>query len=195
MSAQISKYIVISALMLIVMASGATNSANAQAISTGCPIGGFAIPACPVASDQVIRDKVISRLLTLATRCQFNVQVTDGAVSITGVVNDVADIGMATFLVSGIPGVVRVTNRLALSSNALQDQEIVAAVKKALSKQLFTSRQIIVNSVDGVVKLSGMVASDWSRDMAAQVAASVTGVSAVHNNLIVRDRESGGASF
>lgn len=65
---------------------------------------------------------------------------------------------------------------------------ITATVKRLLVQDKNTSSaNINVKTLAGVVQLSGFAKSQYEKDRAGQIAASVNGVTEVHNNLIVRE--------
>jgi hyperosmotically inducible protein len=69
------------------------------------------------------------------------------------------------------------------------DDMITAGVKRALiDAYLPEARDIEVSTLSGEVTLSGSVASDDRKLLAASVASAVTGVTAIHNRLEVHNR-------
>jgi len=67
-----------------------------------------------------------------------------------------------------------------------KDKEIAARVKSALYMDSTTKgTEIKVQSMQGVVQLSGFVDSQASKDRAGQIASSTPGVVQVYNNLLL----------
>src|ERR1041385_155381 len=67
-----------------------------------------------------------------------------------------------------------------------KDKEIAARIKTALYMDATTKgTEIKVQSLQGVVQLSGFVDSQAAKDRAAQIASSVPGVVQVYNNLLL----------
>jgi hyperosmotically inducible protein len=67
------------------------------------------------------------------------------------------------------------------------DKTITARVKTALTRDpIAKAIDINVTTYNREVQLSGFVGSEQEKVRAAQVAASVSGVAAVHNDLLVR---------
>jgi len=67
-----------------------------------------------------------------------------------------------------------------------QDKKIQARIKAALYKDpVVKGTQVEVQSLNGVVQLSGFVDSPEAKDRAGQIASSTPGVVQVHNNLLL----------
>lgn len=65
---------------------------------------------------------------------------------------------------------------------------ITATVKRLLVQDKDTSSaNINVKTLAGIVQLSGFAKTEYEKERAGQIAASVNGVTEVHNNLIVRE--------
>ena len=66
------------------------------------------------------------------------------------------------------------------------DKEIQAKIKASLYKDpVVKGTQVEVNSLNGVVQLSGFVDSQEAKDRAGQIATSTKGVTQVYNNLLL----------
>ncbi len=88
------------------------------------------------------------------------------------------------------PGIQRATPPVAASSGA--DRALAVNVRHALKaarKQGLKSSFIRVRARDGVVTLSGVVASESQIGLAASVAQGVNGVQSVTTKLVIRDDE------
>jgi len=153
----------------------------------GCPVGGYATIACPITDDNVIRESVISRLSgTVSPRAtMIIVGVKNGIVTLTGVVDTVQTKQLATTLASQIHGTQCVRNYLSISPIGNWDLTVVRDVRNALSKYPIAFHQVMVDAREGIVELRGMVANEDDREQAVMIAASVPGVTAVHNGLAV----------
>ena len=67
-----------------------------------------------------------------------------------------------------------------------KDKEIQAKIKASLYKDpVVKGTQVEVNSLNGVVQLSGFVDSAEAKDRAGQIASSTAGVTQVFNNLLL----------
>ena len=67
-----------------------------------------------------------------------------------------------------------------------KDQEIHAKIKAALYKdKLVKGTQVEVQSLNGVVQLSGFVDSEEAKARAGEIASNTKGVVQVHNNLLL----------
>jgi osmotically-inducible protein OsmY len=70
---------------------------------------------------------------------------------------------------------------------AIDDTAITSQIKAAfLAEKGLKSLQISVKTVNGVVTLSGSVGTQANSDMAKAMAASVTGVRSVKNDLLIK---------
>lgn len=68
----------------------------------------------------------------------------------------------------------------------VDDKDIAAKIKTALYKDPeVKGTEVTVNSLNGVVQLSGFVDSETAKDRAGQIAASTAGVVKVYNNLLL----------
>lgn len=73
---------------------------------------------------------------------------------------------------------------------AIEDTEITAKIKAAfLAESGLKTLQISVDTVNGVVTLSGSVGKRSQSDMAKAMAGAVSGVSKVNNQLVVKPRK------
>jgi len=173
-------------MILALVVLGATGS-YAHCQDTACPVGGYTAITCPVAGDAVIRNAIVTRLAgsVISARNPIGVDVTDGRVTVWGQVDDPGKIGMASLLISTVRGVECIDNRLCVSAASQRDLELLAAVRNRLSKSTFSTMQMGVQVSDGVVQLTGVAPTDYVREQAAMVAASVPGVATVYNNLVI----------
>lgn len=175
----------LSAFALGVLIAISGSAAIAQPGS--CPIGGYAIPACPVVTDQVIRDQVISRLSGSVSSEKYPVivSVCNGVVTITGQVQTEGKRNLACIFAYSVRGVTAVRNYLTIDPNIVDDLILVGEVRRALNKSAIDSKKVKVLVVDGVVELTGTVANEVEKENATEVVQSVPGVTAVYNNTTV----------
>ncbi len=152
-----------------------------------CPIGGYAIPACPIESDQVIQDQVISRLSGSVSSTQYPIMVSvcDGVVTLWGMVQTSGKRDLAILFAWSVRGVTDVRNCLNVDPKTADDIILVGEVRRAFNKSAINAKRIQVRASQGVVELDGTVTTDVDRENATGVAASVPGVAAVHNNISV----------
>ncbi len=122
---------------------------------------------------------------------EIDVDTIDGEVRLSGIVDDAATRAEAEKLARGTDGVRRVKNELEVGSDLstraeLNDAAITAKVKTALvSDDLVKARDIDVDTIDGIVTLSGIVASSAEKRQAETVARGCDGVRSVRNQLEV----------
>jgi len=154
----------------------------------GCPVGGYALISCPIVNDEVIHDVVAMRLRGIAASPGTHVEicVQNGVVILSGVVADQSRREFAGLLAASVPGVVQVENRIALLPAAQRDLALIREVRQALSRAPIGLRQVTVEVSEGIVRLSGIVDTDFAREQAVLIASSIRGVVAVQNNLITR---------
>ncbi len=177
-------------LALMVSTAGAALGQSCVPEPPGCPIGGYTNVACPIATDSVIRGTVASRLAGSASvpGAPICVSVVNGVVTLRGEVRDQSVQQLAVFLAGSVRGVACVNDQLTLSPATVMDLQLAVEVRNALDKfPSFRSRQMAVDVSEGVVRLSGIVNTEDERQQAGLTAESVRGVTAVHNNLVIKD--------
>lgn len=183
----------LSIFLLCILGIGSAQAQNA-APPQGCPIGGRAIISCPVTTDDVVRQAVITRLTgTIITRdCEVDVAVRNGVVTLTGQVTTPMQRDMAPALICHLNGVVSIDNQIVVMSIPPRNLALVIEVRQALDRQPFiTNNIIVIASEDGVVQLSGTVRNEFASMSAEDVAWGVHGVTAVYNYLTITGSESG----
>lgn len=124
---------------------------------------------------------------------QIEVDVHRGTVQLNGFVDSAREKSQATIVATGVEGVMKVENNLSVRGESqspgeyLDDATVTAKVKAALIESHETkAHQINVETMNGVVHLSGFVNNEAARSAAATIARSVTGVKDVRNNLSVK---------
>jgi osmotically-inducible protein OsmY len=112
-----------------------------------------------------------------------------GVVTLTGSVSEDYHKALAQETVAGLPGVKSVNNLLTVSGTQPtehSDAWISLKVKAALAfHQNVRATGTEVNTVDGVVTLTGSANSDAQKELTGEYAKDVEGVTAVRNQLIV----------
>lgn len=123
---------------------------------------------------------------------EIDVDTLDGEVRLSGIVDDSAARAEAEKLARSTSGVRRVKNELEVGGDRSTGQEITdatitAKVKAALiGDSVVKARDIDVDTIDGVVTLTGIVASDSEKRQAETLARGCEGVRAVRNQIEVR---------
>jgi hyperosmotically inducible protein len=126
---------------------------------------------------------------------QINVESYKGTVQLSGFVESQAEKDAAGKVASGVSGVKKVVNSLALAPKTsfgtkLDDSLITGKVKAALmDAKDVKSMQVNVETKNGVTQLAGFVTSSGMKERAGQVAAGVAGVKQVDNVLVVKPTE------
>jgi osmotically-inducible protein OsmY len=116
----------------------------------------------------------------------FDVKVSDGAVTLRGMVQLPSHRDRAERVALAVPGVTSVDNKLGVWLIVSADG-IAERVTDALGVgAVIGSEQVTVNVVDRDVTLTGTVASEDHRDAALQAARGAPGVAEVHDHLLVR---------
>jgi hyperosmotically inducible protein len=124
---------------------------------------------------------------------QIEVDTYRGVVQLSGYVDTAASKARAAELAQMTKGVTRVDNSLEVrntdttAGTMIDDSLLTTKVKAALIDNPKTkARQINVETLRGVVQLSGFVDSSAEKEEAAAVAGSVSGVKEVHNELAIK---------
>jgi hyperosmotically inducible protein len=170
-----------------------------------CALLGIAVVGCAatrtqqapgeVIDDSVITARVKSALVddpTTKAR-QIDVQTRRGTVQLNGFVDSSASKARAAELAGRVRGVRSVDNNLLVRDTkttvgeTIDDSVLTGKVKAALIGDPVTkAREISVETLRGVVQLSGFVDSAAERDQATKVAQAVTGVREVRNDLAIK---------
>mgnify|MGYP000203372356 CR=1 FL=1 len=126
----------------------------------------------------------------------INTDVQNGVVTLTGKVDSKVDKALAEELIENLEGVSKVDNKLSVvaqtkdtdakASSALKDAKIATVVKtRLLFESEVSGTSIDVDASNGVVTLSGEVASDAEKDLAVAIAKNTNDVSKVIDKLDV----------
>lgn len=188
-----SARITLPALLLGILILGSAAVSAPSDTAGACPIGGYTINACPMITDAVIRDQIVSRLSGSVASSRYPIVVTvcGGVVTLRGQVLNMGKKDLASIFAYSVRGVTCVQNQLTLDPTVIDDLILVGEVRKALNRSAVDSKRVRVDISDGVVQLSGMTASEIDKESAAQTVAGVPGVTTVYNNITVQEGYSG----
>lgn len=156
----------------------------------GCAGSGTQESTGEYVDDSVITAKVKSAFAADKQVSALNIKVSTfkGTVQLSGFAGSQQEIDRAVEVARGIPGVKSVKNdirRAPQSTGAYVDDSVITArVKSAfVADREVSALSIKVETVNGVVQLSGFADSRREIDRAAEVARNTPGVKAVQNNL------------
>jgi hyperosmotically inducible protein len=147
------------------------------------------------ADDKVVLSKVKSALVSDDTTDagEINVEVHKGIVQLNGFVDSEKEKARAAEVAQAVSGVKGVENNLAIkqgkhtAGQVMDDSALTAKVKSALIDDPATKAgDIKVETRQGVVQLSGFVATQEAKDAATKVAQAVEGVKSVQNGLTIK---------
>ena len=122
---------------------------------------------------------------------EIDVDTVDGHVTLSGKVDSSAERSAAVRVAQRTDGVHGVTNNLKVGDGPsvgeeIDDAGITASVKAKLADDpMVKARDIDVDTLEGVVTLSGKVQTESERMRALQIARGTSGVKSVTNNLEV----------
>jgi hyperosmotically inducible periplasmic protein len=150
-------------------------------------------------SDAWIALKIRSELLVHSnvSVSATKVYVNNGAVILTGAVDNPAQKDLTEAYVKDVNGVTSVTNNLTVKesssdqadhpvSEAMDDASITSQVKYALVSHRSTSAiKTQVTTKDGIVMISGNASSDAEKDLVSKLASGIRGVRSVDNQMVV----------
>ncbi len=119
---------------------------------------------------------------------KIDVDTVNGVVTLTGVVENKAEIERAVEIASSVKGVKKVVNNLRVGqrsvSSYFKDKEITLRIKsKLIQDPELKALSIDVDTVNGVVTLTGVVENKMQKRRALEIATSVKGVKKVIDNL------------
>ena len=148
-----------------------------------------------VIDDSTLTAKVKTALIAdpVTKAGDINVETYRGVVQLGGFVDSAAEKSKATEVARSVTGVKEVRNDLRVSSDqatvgqVVDDGLITSQVKAKLVEDSTTKAyQVNVESQKGVVQLTGFVDSNAAKSRAGELAKSVGGVTAVRNDLEIR---------
>jgi osmotically-inducible protein OsmY len=120
---------------------------------------------------------------------KIRIESREGVVTLTGTVTEASHKALARDTVAALPGVVRVDDRLDLSTARVawnSDAWLSARVKTALLfHRNVSARNTEITAEDGMIILRGEAASLAQRDLTTQYTDDIEGVDGVRNNMTV----------
>jgi hyperosmotically inducible protein len=125
---------------------------------------------------------------------QVSVKSNDGAVTLTGTVQDKDDRALAEDTINNIPGVVSVDNQIMVKSDIPEHSDAWIALKirsELLVKANVSASATKVDVRDGIVTLSGTASSAAQKDLTEAYAKDIDNVKAVRNQMVVETPAAG----
>jgi osmotically-inducible protein OsmY len=122
------------------------------------------------------------------------VKAHDGAVTLTGTVQDKGDKELAADTVENLPGVTSVKNDIAIKSTYPEHSDTWMAMKirsRLLVKGNVSATSTKIDVKDGVVTLSGAADNTAQKELTAAYAQDIDGVKSVKNEMTVKDKSPG----
>jgi len=143
--------------------------------------------------DATITAKIKLKLLEdpVTKARKIDVDTVNGVVTLTGVVESEKEIERAIKIAKSVAGVKKVVNNLKIGKRGigsyLSDKEITAKIKLKLIKDPeLKALSIDVDTINGVVTLTGVVTSEYQKRKAIEHAKSVSGVIKIIDNLQIK---------
>lgn len=143
--------------------------------------------------DALITAKVKAKLMEdpITKARKIDVDTVSGVVTLTGLVESEKEINRAIEIAKSVPGVMRVVNNLRVGKRSigryLDDKEITARIKaKFIADPELKALSIDVDTLDGVVTLTGVVERESQKERAVSLAKSVEGVKQIIVNIQVK---------
>ena len=170
---------------------------GAAVITTGATTG-YKVVTDPRSVGQQVDDATITSKVKLAlakdpvTKARkIDVDTVDGVVTLTGMVETEAEKRRAEDLARKVAGVRAVRNNLMVGhrsfGRSLDDKLLTARIKtKLIAEPGIRSLSIDVDTVDGVVTLTGVVKSEEQRRRVIEIVRTTKGVKGVIDNLTVK---------
>jgi osmotically-inducible protein OsmY len=128
---------------------------------------------------------------------QVSVKSNDGAVTLTGTVQDKDDRALAEDTINNIPGVVSVDNQIMVKSDIPEHSDAWIALKirsELLVKANVSASATKVDVRDGIVTLSGTASSAAQKDLTEAYAKDIDNVKAVRNQMVVETPPAGSST-
>ncbi|MCX7614088.1 MAG: BON domain-containing protein [Caldimicrobium sp.] len=164
----------------------------------GGAYGGYKVATDPRSTgtqidDALITTKVKTRLIEdpITKARKIDVDTVNGVVTLTGLVDSEEEIHRAVAIAQSVPGVKKVVNNLRVGKRGIKsyltDKEITAKVKaKFIADPELKALSIDVDTLRGVVTITGVVTKEEHRRRAVDLAKSVEGVKEVIVNIQVK---------
>ena len=165
----------------------------------------FALIASPIAlfasseTDHKIEDAAkASYNYRTVLENHVSVKVSDGIVTLTGVVQDKDDQQLALDTVSNLPGVFSVKNEITIKSTYAEHSDAWMAFKirsRLLMKSNVSASSTVVSVQDGVVTLNGVADNQAQKELTAAYAKDIDWVKSVKNNIVIKERPVAGETI
>lgn len=143
--------------------------------------------------DAIITTKIKTKLIEdpITKARKIDVDTVNGVVTLTGLVDSEEEIQRAVAIAQSVPGVKRVVNNLRVGKRGiksyLSDKEITAKIKaKFIADPEIKAFSIDVDTVNGVVTLTGIVDREEQKRRAVEIARGVEGVKEVIVNIQIK---------
>lgn len=163
--------------VVAVDATGLRVNPNLVARGNGAP---------PALTDQAIQQTIIQGLANdpRVRSGDVGVTVTAGRVTLSGAVPTLSAKAAAEQIASRLAGVSSVASEIALRDERRDQATVARELRAALNRTHFVDGgNIVVTNEDGVVTLSGAVASAFEKWVASDIARRTRGVSEIRNHL------------
>lgn len=145
--------------------------------------------------DAIITTKIKAKLIEdpITKARKIDVDTVNGVVTLTGLVESEEEIKRAISIASSTEGVKKVVNNLKIGKRGIKeymsDKEITLKIKtKFLTDPVIKAFSIDVDTVNGVVTLTGIVDREEQKKRAVELAKSVEGVKQVIVNIQVKQK-------
>ncbi|MFN3568449.1 MAG: BON domain-containing protein [Caldimicrobium sp.] len=145
--------------------------------------------------DAIITTKIKLKLLEdpITKARKIDVDTVNGIVTLTGLVDNQEEIDRAISIAHSTPGVKKVVNNLKIGKRGIKsyfsDKEITMKVKaKFIADPEIKAFSIDVDTLNGVVTLTGIVEKEEQKRRAVELAKSVEGVKQVIVNIQVKNK-------
>lgn len=143
--------------------------------------------------DAIITTKIKLKLLEdpITKARKIDVDTVNGVVTLTGLVESKEEVERAVEIAKSVSGVRKVINNLKVGGRGIEtylsDKEITTKIKlKLIEDSELKAFSIDVDTLNGIVTLTGVVENERQRQRAVEIAKSVAGVKGVINNLQIK---------
>ncbi len=146
--------------------------------------------------DAMITAKVKARLIDdpITKARKIDVDTVNGVVTLTGAVDSPQEIERAVEIAQSVPGVKKIVNNLRVEKRSIgsyiSDKEITTKIKlKFISDPEIKAFSLDVDTVNGIVTLTGVVEKESQKNKAIELAKSVEGVKWIIVNISVKEKQ------
>ena len=137
--------------------------------------------------DSDVRGAVLQALmLDAAVPSSIDASVTDGMVTLTGMAPFNYQRAEAEFVAGNVPGVIGLEDQVELTIDGPSPADVRQSIKKAFKRDASLDAETLsIDTLDGIVTLSGHVDSWVEHDAAVNAAWAAPGVRAVDDRIVV----------